>query len=193
MPQPLLSIVLGVASLFLVSCNSLSDNPSLNEGPSNTGMRPAPLETETPSSTQETLLPAGFDVQVTGEINNNEVALTFTIDIPSGSYIISATSDRNYLGKFQVAWEDSLPQIGAYTELPPSTPGWEPWDRVYTPMLQTSTVVKGTWQRPARSTPLHGTVQFVLEPQCMMYGVDFSLDPSSGSFAASQVQAKDPE
>jgi len=193
MPQPLLSIVLGVACLFFASCNPHSDGSSLNEGPSNTGMRTAPHETETSSSAQETVLPAGFDVQVTAEINTNEVALTFTIDIPSGSYIISATSDRNYLGKFQVTWEDSLTQIGAYTELPPSTPGWEPWDRVYTPMLQTSTIVKGTWQRPARSTPLHGTVQFVLEPQCMMYGVDFSLDPSSGSFSASQVQAKDPE
>jgi hypothetical protein len=145
-------------------------------------MPPAPLALDT-TTTGNTppALPAGFDIRVFADpAEANAPArfmLTTEVDIPEGSYVISALSDRDFLGKFQVHWTDSLIQAtGTLTEAPLSMTGWEPFGRVFTPTLNTNTVIRQVWETPGGTGPFEGEVFFVLEPQCVPYALKFSVE-----------------
>ena len=95
---------------------------------------------ETAETTKGEVAPSNFDIRVfpeAGEADSLPHAILITeVDIPNGSYVISALSDRDYLGKFQVIWKDStIRPAGALFEDPISMPGWEPFENVYTPMM----------------------------------------------------------
>ena len=122
-----------------------------------------------------------FDIRVFADPGQTDstaqIVLVTEVDIPRGSYVISALSDRDYLGKFQVTWKDSsIAPAGALLETPLSMPGWEPFDKIYTPMLLTSTTVSQAYNLPDGIGPFAGQVFFVLEPQCIAYALDFTVD-----------------
>ena len=139
-------------------------------------------------------LPEGFDIRVAGTVNGEQVLLDIDVDIPNGSYVISALSDRDYLGKFQVNWTDSLIHPASdLVEVPVSTLGWEPWDQVYTPMLFHPTTIRQTWNVPNSNDTVSGQVFFVLEPQCVPYAVDFSVVMTTGSIMGGLVHPQYPD
>lgn len=139
-------------------------------------------------------LPDGFDIRVAGTVDSGLVQLDIDVDIPEESYIISAMSDREYLGKFQLNWTDStVVPTNALVEDPVSMPGWEPWDKVYTPMLFETTTLRQTWAIPSTLDTAIGEVFFVLEPQCVPYAVDFKVIPSNGSIICGMVHPHYPE
>lgn len=139
-------------------------------------------------------LPDGFDIAVAGALHGDTLALEVSLDIPEGSYVISALSDRDYMGKFQVHWSDStVVPAGNLSEQPASTPGWEPWDRVYTPMMFEPTVVQQNWVVPTGMSLVQGEVLFVLEPQCVLYGLDFEYDAKTGVMASGIVGPRSPD
>jgi hypothetical protein len=126
-------------------------------------------------------LPENFDIRADGRVEGDTLLLDIAVDVPEGSYVISALSDRDYLGKFQLHWEDStVMALGALTESPPSTPGWEPWDKVHTPMLFSPTRIRQSWILRKGLDTLKGEVSFVLEPQCVLYALDIQIVPSTG-------------
>lgn len=131
---------------------------------------PAQHPEETPFDIRVFVDPAEAD-------SNAQVALIAELDLPSGSYVISALSDRDYLGKFQVDWKDTaIAPAGKLRETPPSVPGWEPFDKVYTPMLMESSTLSQTWSLPSGMGPFDGRIFFVLEPQCVPYALDFTVE-----------------
>ena len=139
-------------------------------------------------------LPDGFDIRVKGTVENGQVQLDIEVDIPEGSYMISAMSDREYLGKFQLNWTDStVVPTNALVEEPVSMPGWEPWDKVYTPMLFEATTLRQAWTLPSTLDTAIGEVFFVLEPQCVPYAVDFEVIPANGSITSGMVHPHYPE
>lgn len=152
-------------------------------------------DTDTTHTDQPGLpLPVGFDIRVAGDIVDRELALAVSVDVPEGSYVISALSDRDYLGKFQVSWSDSSVQASsALIETPVSMPGWEPWDRVYTPMLFSPAVLRQKWRFPTELDTLKGQVFFVLEPQCVPYALDFEVATATGAFTSGRVHPQYPE
>lgn len=123
-------------------------------------------------------LPAGFDVRVSATAaSDSTVRTAIEVDIPEGSYVISALSNRGYMGKFSVTWTDTtLRPASALVESPVSMPGWEPFDKVYTPMLFAPTVITQDWQLPDSTGPFEGEVFFVLEPQCVPYALNFTME-----------------
>lgn len=138
-------------------------------------------------------LPEDFDIQVTGTVDGRRVLLDIDVDIPKGSYVISAMSSRDYLGKFQIHWTDAA--IISETELieiPVSMPGWEPWDQVYTPMLFHPTTIQQTWTVPNDMDTASGEVFFVLEPQCVPYAVNFDVVMATGAITCGSVCPRDP-
>ncbi len=159
------------------------------------------VETETADHTEEHAnhrpglpLPEGFDIRVTGNIEQNLLQLAISVDVPEGSYVISALSDRDYLGKFQVHWTDSMvTPAGALVEDPVSMPGWEPWDKVYTPMLFESTTIRQAWTIPSQSDTLNGEVFFVLEPQCVPYALDFNVNLTTGTIQSGLIHPQYPD
>ena len=132
-------------------------------------------------------LPAGFDIRVFADPKEEGIVGTAVeVDIPEGSYVISALSDRDYLGKFSVSWTDStIRPASALVESPVSMPGWEPFDKVYTPMLFEPTVVTQDWQLPKGAGPFQGEVFFVLEPQCVPYALEFVLEKEEMGWSTS--------
>ena len=144
--------------------------------------------------------PSSFDIRVFaegGEADSLLHAVLITeVDIPTGSYVISALSDRDYLGKFQVIWKDStIRPAGALVEDPISMPGWEPFDKVYTPMMFENTELRQEWALPKDTSAFEGQVFFVLEPQCVPYALDFTLEKEEMGWSTSYgiVHAAYPE
>lgn len=141
---------------------------------------PPPVETVEPTHNPRPglPLPAGFDVRVSANTTSDSTVRTaIEVDIPEGSYVISALSDRGYMGKFSVTWTDTtLRPASALVESPVSMPGWEPFDKVYTPMLFAPTVITQDWQLPDSAGPFEGEVFFVLEPQCVPYALNFTME-----------------
>ena len=181
--------------LFLLLCLLVIVGESCVSAPSPTHSTDPTLPEPSQSKAQPGLpLPVGFDIRVAGDIVDRELALAVSVDVPEGSYVISALSDRDYLGKFQVSWSDSSVQAsGALIETPVSMPGWEPWDRVYTPMLFSPTVLRQTWRFPTQLDTLKGQVFFVLEPQCVPYALDFKVATATGAFTSGWVHPQYPE
>lgn len=145
-------------------------------------------------------LPQGFDIRVFAEGGNAgetaQITLVTELDIPEGSYVISALTDRAYLGKFSVNWNDS--SVSAHnllTESPISMPGLEPFDQVYVPMLMEPTVLRQTWNLPNASDTYDGQVFLVLEPQCVPYALDFTVEKESSGWACTygEVHPEYPE
>lgn len=132
-------------------------------------------------------LPTGFDIRVFADPKEEGIVGTSVeVDIPEGSYVISALSDRGYLGKFNVSWTDStISPASALVESPVSMPGWEPFDKVYTPMLFEPTVITQDWQLPEGTGPFQGEVFFVLEPQCVPYALEFVLEKEEMGWSTS--------
>lgn len=169
------------------------------QSPAQQNAAPAPAPPKMESATVA-LLPSGFDVRVFADPADADtgarVTLVTEIDIPEGAYVISALSDRDYLGKFQTSWANAAIQpIGSLLEYPRSMPGWEPFDRVFTPMLTSNTVIRQDWAFPAESAPHQGRIFFVLEPQCVPYALDFTLekDPYGWSTSFGEPYAAQPE
>ena len=138
-------------------------------------------EIEVSETTKDEVAPSSFDIRVFAEAGQADslphAVLITEVDIPTGSYVISALSDRDYLGKFQVIWEDStIHPAGALIENPISMPGWEPFDKVYTPMLFENTELRQEWALPRDTSSFEGQIFFVLEPQCVPYALDFTLE-----------------
>ena len=157
--------------------------------PANTVPDPAP-EAQRPGLP----LPEGLDIRVDGRVAGSLLNLQVNVDIPDGSYVISAMSDRDYLGKFQVSFSDSTVQpMGSLTESPVSIPGWEPWDQVYTPMLFSSTEIQQSWILPTGRDTLKGQVFFVLEPQCVPYALDFRVLPRQQQITSGLVHPEYPD
>ena len=139
-------------------------------------------------------LPEGFDIRVSGTVDGGQVLLDIDVDIPEGSYVISALSDRDYLGKFRVHWSDSLITPATdLTESPVSMPGWEPWDQVYTPMLFHPTTIQQTWNVPNSIDTASGEVFFVLEPQCVPFAMDFNVVMTTGAITSGRVHPQYPD
>ena len=63
-------------------------------------------------------------------------------------------------------------------------PGWEPLDKVYTPMMMTSTILRQQWETPPGKSPIAGQVFFVLEPQCVAYAMDFTVEKEPYGWSA---------
>ena len=127
--------------------------------------------------TLESTLPDGFDIAVSGAVQGDTLTLEVSVDIPEGAYVISALSERNYMGKFSVTWTDStIHPVSALIESPASISGWEPFDQVYTPMLFAPTVITQDWHLPDSTGPFDGKVFFVLEPQCVPYALNFQVE-----------------
>ena len=181
--------------LFLLLCLLVIVGESCVSAPSPTHSTDPTMPEPSQSKAQPGLpLPVGFDIRVAGDIVDRELALAVSVDVPAGSYVISALSDRDYLGKFQVSWSDSSVQAsGALMETPVSMPGWEPWDRVYTPMLFSPTVLRQTWRFPTELDTLKGQVFFVLEPQCVPYALDFVVATATGAITSGGVHPHYPE
>lgn len=155
---------------------------------------PSEEAVSTPAPRPGLPLPEGFDIRVTGTTDSGLVHLAIDVDIPEGSYVISAMSDRDYLGKFQVNWTDStIVPTSALVEDPVSMPGWEPWDQVYTPMLLEATAIRQTWAMPNTLDTAVGEVFFVLEPQCVPCAVDFQVIPASGDISSGIVHPRYPD
>lgn len=161
---------------------------------------PQKMEDTREQSGTSDLAPSGFDIRVfaeAGQADSLQHAVLITeVDIPTGSYVISALSDRDYLGKFQVIWEDStIRPAGALIENPISMPGWEPFDQVYTPMLFENTELRQEWALPKDTSAFEGQVFFVLEPQCVPYALDFTLEKEEMGWSTSYgiVHAAYPE
>ena len=139
-------------------------------------------------------LPENFDIRAGGRVQGDTVLLDIAVDVPEGSYVISALSDRDYLGKFQLRWEEAgMMALSELTEDPPSTLGWEPWDNVHTPMLFSPTRIHQPWLMPERLDTVKGSVFFVLEPQCVPYALDIHIVPSTGSITQGLVHPHYPE
>lgn len=139
-------------------------------------------------------LPENFDIRASGRLQGDTLLLDIAVDVPEGSYVISALSDRDYLGKFQLHWEEvGMVALGALTEDPPSTLGWEPWDKVHTPMLFSPTHIHQDWLIPTRLDTVKGNVFFVLEPQCVPYALDIQIVPSTGSITQGLIHPHYPE
>jgi len=181
------SLSLALILLTLLGCGS-PEKPS--EGsPSNSKSTIPAFGLETP-----------FDIRVfadPGQAGSTaQIVLVTEVDIPEGSYVISALSDRDYLGKFQVIWQDSaITPSGILEEFPRSKPGWEPFDKVYTPMLMASTTLRQGWSLPDGLGPHSGKVFFVLEPQCVAYALDFIVEkePDGWSSTYGMVYQTHPE
>lgn len=153
---------------------------------------PSPTEIEATHEMSRTddVAPSSFDIRVfaeAGQADSLQHAVLITeVDIPTGSYVISALSDRNYLGKFQVIWKDStIRPAGALVEAPISMPGWEPFDKVYTPMMFENTEIRQEWALPKDTSAFEGQVFFVLEPQCVPYALDFTLEKEEMGWSTS--------
>jgi len=130
-----------------------------------------------------------FDIRVfvdPGEADSvPQFILVTELDLPEGSYVISALSERDYLGKFNVTWKDTaIVPAGPLTESPPSMPGWETFDKVYTPMMKTSTTLRQPWHSTSGIGPVSGQVFFVLEPQCIPYAMDFTVEKEPDGWSA---------
>ena len=139
-------------------------------------------------------LPKGFDIRVAGTVDRGQIGLDIEVDIPEGSYVISALSERDYLGKFQILWADSLiTQTTDLVEEPSSMPGWEPWDEVYTPMLFHPTTIRQLWDIPSSIDTAQGEIFFVLEPQCVPYAVDFKVVMATGVVTNGLVNPQYPD
>lgn len=139
-------------------------------------------------------LPENFNIGADGLIQGDTLVLDIAVDVPEGSYVISALSDRDYLGKFQLHWGDSLMvSLGQLTEDPPSRLGWEPWDKVHTPMLFSPTRIRQSWLLPEGADTLKGEVFFVLEPQCVPYALDVQVVRSSGQVTQGLVHPQYPD
>lgn len=175
---------LGMLALALTACQ-----PQMPPPPP-----PAVVNSADSPLTLDSTLPDGFDIAVAGTLHGDTLALEVSVDIPEGSYVISALSDRDYMGKFQVHWSDStVVPAGNLSEQPASTPGWEPWDRVYTPMMFEPTVVQQNWVVPTGLNLVQGEVRFVLEPQCVQYGLDFEYNTNTGAMASGSVGPRSPD
>lgn len=163
--------------LFLSSCSTSVTRDEPNGHPVTT-----PLD----SAANANLLPVGFDIRVfAGAQDFREIDLTVELDIPKGSYVISAHSNRDYLGKFQIAWVDSAVQaVSPLVEAPPSSPGWEPFDRIYTPMMFGPTTLTQGYRFPEEQDIQAGQVFFVLEPQCIAYALDFTIEKEPSGWSA---------
>lgn len=170
--------LLGMLAWALTSCQ-----PQMPPPPP-----PAAAESTEGSNSLDPHLPDGFDIAVSGAVQGDTLTLEVSVDIPEGAYVISALSERDYMGKFQVLWSDSaVVPAGTLREQPASTPGWEPWDRVYTPMMFEPTVVQQKWVVPAELNLVRGEVLFVLEPLCVLFGLDFEFNSKTGVMASGSV------
>ena len=177
--------LLFICAMMLGAMACHSGKPSEKRGPTE------PVKADTTEMKVDTRpglpLPTGFDIRVFANPKEEGIVGTSVeVDIPEGSYVISALSDRDYLGKFSVSWTDStIRPASALIESPVSMPGWEPFDKVYTPMLLEPTVITQDWQLPQGEGPFQGEVFFVLEPQCIPYALEFVLEKEEMGWSTS--------
>ena len=165
------------------------------QGPSHNGGSAIPTS---PANGND--LPPGFDIRVFAEGGDAgetaQITLVTELDVPEGSYVISALTERPYLGKFSVNWNDpSVSALSLLTESPISMPGLEPFEQVYVPMLMEPTVLRQTWNLPNASDTYDGQVFLVLEPQCMPYALDFTVEKETDGWACTygEVHPEYPE
>lgn len=110
--------------------------------------------------------------------------LVTDLKMPFGGYVISATCERDYLGQFQLITALGEPLVvSEWSEFPSAALGYEPFDRVMVPMLVESTRVRARLDLSPGADRVDGEVFFVLEPQCVPYGIPFHLSRSSTGFA----------
>ncbi len=138
----------------------------------------------------QSVRPPGFDVTFEVDHLEGDCWLLATVHMPYGGYVISALSDFDYLGKFQVLWENPfLTQIQEISENPPSELGLEPFDYVMVPMLLRTTQVGVKLAIRPGITQLVGEVFFVLEPQCMPYRWPFEMEKINGQWTVHALEA----
>ncbi len=159
---------------FVIGCGSPQYQPTSAGGPLD--------HIATPHTTP-------FDIRVFAKPGKagktTQIDLLIEVDIPEGSYVISALSEHDYLGSFKVTWQDStISPEGSLVEFPFSILGWEPFDQVYTLMLVESTTVRQSWNLPNGTGPFSGQVSFVLEPECVLYALDFTIEKQPGGWSS---------
>jgi len=118
----------------------------------------------------------GLAVDLSLVERENGLWLISDIDVPYGGYIISPLTDRDYLGKYHFNWlESESISILDWLEFPPSQLGFEPFDRVMVPMIVNDTRLEAQLELQPELSEVAGELAFVLEPQCVLYLMPFSL------------------
>lgn len=139
-----------------------------------------------PHSNQHAI-PPGFDVELNIREEAGALWLVSDVRLPYGGYVISATCDVDYLGKFQLNWLDSTQvQTEAWSEFPPSELGFEPFDSRMVPMLLKNTKVAARVTVAEGLDAVAGEVFFVLEPQCVPYRLPFQLTLAESGWSVIQ-------
>lgn len=119
---------------------------------------------------------SGLAVDLSLVEREDGIWLISEVDVPYGGYIISPLTERDYLGKFHVKWFDTASVSHSdWREFPSSELGFEPFDRVMVPMIRRDTKIETHLAIQSGVTDLSGEVAFVLEPQCVLYLMPFSI------------------
>lgn len=132
-------------------------------------------------------IPPGFEVEVDLELRDEEWWLISDVRLPYGGYVISSTCDIDYLGKFQVNWNEASQVAHAgWEESPPSIAGYEPFEQTMVPMLVQDSEVATRLVIGEGVTSAQGEIFMVLEPQCVPYSLTFQLVKSNSGWGIIQ-------
>ena len=133
-------------------------------------------------------------IEVTGNRTADILHLEVRVDIPPGSYVISALSPIDFKGKFQINWSDStVAPASQLTESPFSVQFPEPFSGKQTPVLREPTTIRQAWKIPADADTLQGKVLMVLEPQCVLYALDFWVSSPPVEITNGWVHPENPD
>lgn len=118
----------------------------------------------------------GLAIELSLAERQDGIWLISEIDMPYGGYIISPLTERDYLGKYHFNWlEPESIEIDEWREFPPAELGFEPFDREMVPMVLSDTKIETHLVIQSGVTELTGEVAFVLEPQCVLYLMPFTM------------------
>ena len=145
-----------------------------------------------PDAATDEEIPLG--IEVTGNRTADILHLEVRVDIPPGSYVISALSPIDFMGKFQINWTDStVAPASQLSESPFSVQFPEPFSGKQTPVLREPTTIRQAWKIPTDADTLQGKVLMVLEPQCVLYALDFWVSAPPVEITNGVVHPENPD
>jgi len=135
-----------------------------------------------------------FDVQLQLEkLENNNYNLLVTIDMEKGSYIISPSSPDSFYMHFDIFFEKNKNFIvdKELLEIPKSLPEIDPVLNTPVHFVREKTVYKKKFELMTKSDfEEKGMVEFLLEPSCIPYNIEFVLANNSGAFIIKNIHEK---
>ncbi len=134
--------------------------------------------------------PFGIDL-VIDKIDDDQYNFGVTIQLEKGSYVISPFSNDDIYGHFEISIDENKNFLSDKTllEIPSSVEEMDPIIKEKVKFVRVNTTYKQKVQRLSKNDfEVAGLIEFVLEPSCIPYDVEFVISNRSGKMEVEKTK-----